>query len=177
MAKDQFFVIDPKQMQNRGMEIVAIGWFERFPGPFVGLAIAGSALDARARQPSGKCAAVVVASSAALAEGHPPKLGGPNHERILEKAPRLEVFDQSSGWFVHCAGDEGKFPVDVSMAVPIARCAGHAAPDLDKADTAFEQTAGGEAIAAKVFGRFVVQAVELPGRFGFAGKVEHLGSA
>ena len=51
VAIGELFVIDAQHMQNRGVEVVAVGRIVGFPAPFVALAEAGPALDSRAGEP------------------------------------------------------------------------------------------------------------------------------
>src|SRR5881397_3430530 len=103
------------------MEIVAVSFARlSFPGPFVAFAVGSAALDARARQPRNGGAAVVIAAGAALAEGHASKLGGPDHQRVLEQAARLEILQQPGDRFVSGTSHRRQFLLDAGMVVPVA---------------------------------------------------------
>src|SRR5258706_16208880 len=85
VAEGQFFVVDPKQVKNGGMEIVAIGFvFNGSPGPFVAFTVSESGLEARASHPGDESTAVVIAPNAALAERYPPKFPGPNQQGCFQ---------------------------------------------------------------------------------------------
>ena len=67
----------------------------------------------------------------------------------------------------------------VFVAVPVAagKAVVRAAPDLNETDAAFEQSARDEAALTEILRDFLVQAVELFGRRGFAGQIQHFGRA
>src|SRR5437879_5126490 len=77
VAESEFLVVDAEQVEDRGVKVVAVGRFDGFPGPFIAFAVGRAGLNTRAGEPGDKCAAVMVAAGAALAEGHAAKFGGP----------------------------------------------------------------------------------------------------
>src|SRR5208337_3304471 len=97
---------------------------------------------------------IVVAALAPLARRHPAELGGPEDDRVVEKAEALEVLDQGRGAAGHAQGQRAVVALDILVRVPVA--AGEAvvaaAPDLHEPDAPLEQTAGGQALAAEVVG-------------------------
>lgn len=63
VAKGQFFMIDPQQMENRGMQVVGSrGILDGLPGPFVALPMGHATFDTGATEPRDKGAPVVVAA-------------------------------------------------------------------------------------------------------------------
>src|SRR5436309_2832433 len=90
----QALVIDPHEMQHRGVQVVARGYV--FEGPIaelVALAMADARLDPRPGQPRHKRPAVVVAAGAPLSHRHAAELGRTNDQRVLEEAAFLEVVE------------------------------------------------------------------------------------
>ena len=64
----QLRVVDAQQVQDRGVQVVAVGLaLGGLPGPVVALAVGDARLDAGAGQPGDGRAAVVVAAGRALA--------------------------------------------------------------------------------------------------------------
>src|SRR5678816_106035 len=136
MTEDEFFVVDSQQVQNSSMLIVTIHWIiGHFVRPFIALAIAGTALEPTTGHPTGKCKRVMIAPFTALAAGHAAKFGRPNHDRILEQATRLKVFDQGGGRLIHATPHVQMVSGQVFMAVPITSWMAviGTAPNLDEA--------------------------------------------
>src|SRR3954462_14051356 len=77
----EFFVVDPKQVQNGGVEIIIGGGIVgSFPGPFIALAVSSPGLHSRARHPSNKGAAIMIATIAALGERHAAEFSCPQEK-------------------------------------------------------------------------------------------------
>ena len=79
-AKRQAGVIDPQQMQQRGVEIVYMHWvLDDIEAKFIGLAMHMARSDAASRQPHAVRAIVVITSViTALDHGSSPKLATPD---------------------------------------------------------------------------------------------------
>src|SRR5439155_1273364 len=119
MAEGELFVIDAEQVQNGGMEVIAVGFSGLgSPRPFVALAVSRTAFDAGAGQPGNECAAVMVPASGALGEGHPAELGAPDEQRVFEHAARFKVFEQGGDGLIGSAGYGRKFFGNVAVIVP-----------------------------------------------------------
>ena len=85
LAKRESFVVDAQQMQNRGMEVVAVGFaFCRFVAPVVTFAIAGAGFDAGSGQPGDKRSSVVIASVAALSKRCATEFCRPYQQRVFK---------------------------------------------------------------------------------------------
>src|SRR5215210_5310018 len=94
VAEGQLRVVDAEQVEDGGVEVVAVSRRASAPGPLVALAVARAALDARAGEPGDEGAAVVVAAGGALAEGLSAELGAVDEQRVVEQAAALEVAQQ-----------------------------------------------------------------------------------
>src|SRR6266516_5820151 len=107
------------------------------------------------------------------------KLRRPDKERVLQHAALLEVVDEGGHRLVH----RGRLLVvilfQVLVAIPVdARAAeGAAVEDLNEAHAAFEESPGHETVPGKAFVRFLIQAVELFCRLGFAVEIGRLRNA
>src|SRR5258706_15969685 len=92
VADGKFLMIDSEQVEDRGMEIVAVGSTGfRLPGPFIAFTIRHSTLDAGARKPRNRRSAVVIAARIPLAERHSPEFGGPDDERVFKQASGFQI--------------------------------------------------------------------------------------
>src|SRR5262249_56390050 len=74
VPKRQLLVVDPQQVQDGRVQVVAVRRLRRPPRPLVALPECGPALDARPGQPGDRRAAVVVAAGRALPAPLPPAL-------------------------------------------------------------------------------------------------------
>src|SRR6266542_7025980 len=84
VAEGESPVIDAEEMQHGRVEIMGAGRVAGgFPRPFVALAVGQAAFHAAPGHPADKRAAVMIASLAALREGHAPKLRAPEHQRVV----------------------------------------------------------------------------------------------
>ena len=89
-------VVDPHQVQDRGVQVVAIRLTDgRLPGPGVAFAVGRASIDPGAGQPCNRGATVVVASGGALGERLAAELGAEEDQCILEQAAGLEVAQQT----------------------------------------------------------------------------------
>ena len=105
-------------------------------------------------------------AEAALAEGRAAELGREDHQRVLEHAARLQVFDQGGRRLVDVVALVGQLTREGDVLVPTA------VEELDEADVAFEQAAGQQAV-----GRIGARAGDLGavGRQGLAGFLGDVG--
>ncbi len=94
----ELLMVQAQQVKDGGVEVVDIHHvFNRLVAEGIGGAEAESVLDARAGEPGGESLGVVIAALGSLLErGHAAELGGPDDQRIVEHAPRLEVDQQSA---------------------------------------------------------------------------------
>src|SRR4029079_16426273 len=118
---------------------------------------------------------VVVATGSALRERLAAELGAEDHERVREQAALVQVLKQRRAGPIHRAGDRRQFLDDVGVVVPVITGAARAAPDLDEARTAFEESSREQTATAEVGGGGIVEAVLRAGLVGLARQVERFG--
>ena len=161
------FVVDAQQVQDRGVEVVAVGLaLGGLPRPVVALAVATPALTPAPASQATDVPPLWSRPGRSLGERHPAELGRPDDQRVVEQAAGLEVLRRPAiGWSTVRAIGGSSVGMSAWLSQLFARPAG-AAPDLDEPDAALEQAAGEQAAAAEVLGGRVVEAVELAGRGG-----------
>lgn len=104
--KYQPFVIDPKLVQHRGVQVPhGDGIFDHVVAELVCLSISDAPFDSTASQPTREAprvmiAAVVVVFEFTLAVNGSAKLAGKNDQRFVQQAPLLEIRDQRRRWLV-----------------------------------------------------------------------------
>ena len=92
------------------MKVVPVYWvLNCLPTDLIGLPVAESRLHPAASKPAGKAVLVVVATGpnlirVRLRERRPAKLGGEQHERVVEHPALFEVTQQTGDRFVDSAG-------------------------------------------------------------------------
>src|SRR5579871_2352157 len=105
VSKRELLVVDPQQVQDRGVEVVAVGLTRgRFVRPFIALAVRSASLDPGPREPRDKGPAVVIAPGAALRKRHPSELGGPDDERVFKHPAGFEIANECRDWLVGAVG-------------------------------------------------------------------------
>ena len=178
----QLFVVDPHQVQNRGVQVV-----DRHPvlygivAEFIGFSIAKTGFDAAARHPHREPLGVMVAADdlrvARLGSWCAAKLAPPQDQRIFQQPPRLEVLDQAGDRFVDLADVDlvSLFQVGVLVPLFVVKRQAVGVTDLDKTDAPLGKAASQQTHLAKVLGLLVVQSVQLPRVGRFAGQVDRLG--
>src|SRR5260221_10328578 len=173
----QTLVVEPEQMQDRGVEIEhRYGLLGDLVAEVIGTADDLAARNAAARHPDAEGVRIMVASDVALRNWHAAELGMPYYQRLVEHAAALQVREQAGDRLV----DLGRMlPVVVDDAV--VRVPGidrvvdiSAAPKLDEADTLLDQSPGHQALAAERLRDFPIEAIELTGLLGFPRKVHRL---
>jgi hypothetical protein len=140
VPKCQLLVIDPEEMENGRVHVIAIGRvFHCLVGPFIALAVGDAALHAAARKPRRERERIVIAAFASLAAGHAAELGRPEDDRVVKKAPGPEILQQRGRRLVHRTGHVGVVSGKVLVGVPVApgKAVVRSAPDLDKSNAAF----------------------------------------
>src|SRR5439155_22335521 len=114
VAEGQALVVDAKDMQDRGVQVVAVSLAAgALVAELVAFSMADAALDAGAGQPRDKSAAVMVAAGGALRKRHAPKLGRPDDQGVLEQAAFFQVRKQRGNRPVDTARDVGELSDDV----------------------------------------------------------------
>ena len=142
LAEGESFVIDAEEVENGGVNVVAlrgIGPVEGFVAPLIAFAVGHSTLDSASREPVGEYVGIVIAALAALGRWHPAEFRGPQHNGVLEHPTLLEILDQGGRTYSHSVGEGTMIAHDIFVTVPIA--AGEtvvaARPDLHETHPAF----------------------------------------
>ena len=84
----EFRVIDPEEMQDRGVDVVHFGWVlavGRLVAEFVARPETDPALDAAAAEPVGEAIRIVIAALTALRTGHAAEFRGPKDNGVFEQ--------------------------------------------------------------------------------------------
>ena len=99
--------------------------------------------------------------------------------RVVQHAAGLQVIDQGGGRPVHAGPHVAMVFGDVFVTIPVAarKAIVGAAPNLHEADAPFQQPAGKQAIAAEIFGHFLVEPVACRVAAVSLRNVEHFGCA
>ena len=171
-------MFEAEEVQDGGVEIVnADGLFLGFVAELVGGADDLAAADFGSGHPDGHGTGVVVTAKASLGDGHAAEFAVPDDEGIVEHAAGFEIGEQPGDGGVGGGGVAGVVCADVFVGVPGIEIlvAEAAVIELDEADTAFDETAGHEALATEGFGVALVEAVEGFGGGGFTGQVDGFG--
>lgn len=102
VIKGQPLVVEAKQVQDRGVQIVDGGdVLLRLPAKQIRCTECVTSLDASAGKPSGEAVGIVVAAAGPfLKSGHAAKLGAPDDQRILEQAALFQVAQQGRSGLV-----------------------------------------------------------------------------
>ena len=136
----------------------------------------GSALDAAAGEPHGEAEGVVVSAVRALGHGGATELAAPNDERLVEQAPRLEVFEQPGDRLVGVAGVASMAALESGVLVPAVGTGVGRTEQFDEADATLDESAGDQAFAAEWLGHLFVESVQLSGGLRLVGEVGQIGN-
>src|SRR5688572_4274649 len=118
-VKTQFFVIEPKGAQDRGVQVFElIGLMHSHESNVVGSANAHARLDASARHPNGEAGGVVLAPVVTLRHGRAAEFAGPNHQRLIEQSSLLEVSQQRRDRLIGPTRTRGVIIRELRMRVP-----------------------------------------------------------
>ena len=154
-------VLDPQQVQDRGVEVVDLDRvLDDVVGEVVGLAVDEARLDAAAGQPDREAARVMVAAvirggELALRVDRPAELAAPDDQRVVEQPALLEVLDECGGGLVGVVALRADLVGQVAVLVPA-----HVI-ELDEPDAALGQAAGEQAIRGVAAGLVDVGAVHV----------------
>jgi len=120
VAVGEASVIDTEQVQDGGVEVVAVGFaIDGLIAEFVAETVGSTGFDACAGEPGDEGAAVVIAPGFSLGEGHAAELGSPDDECVLEHAELFEVPNETGNRLIDGFGDEGEFVGDIGVVVPV----------------------------------------------------------
>src|SRR5262249_36951526 len=93
---DQLLVVEAEAVQEGGVEVVDVGGLiNGVEADLVGSTVGDAALDPTPGHPGREAPGVVVAAVAALAHGRAAEFAAPDHERAVEQAAALQVFQQA----------------------------------------------------------------------------------
>src|SRR5687767_10544320 len=87
ISERQLFMVDPEQMENCCMKIIAIGLvLLRFPRPLIAFSISNARFQAGSSHPGHKSAPIVIAADTSLTERHPTEFSRPDQQRIIKQS-------------------------------------------------------------------------------------------
>ena len=175
-ADGEAFVVEAELVEEGGVDVVNVdGVFDGAEAEFVGLTVDGAAFEAAAGEPHGEGVDVVVAAGgfADFAHGGAAEFAAPDDDGVIEEAALFEVFDEGGGGLVDVEAFGGEVFLEVfggaAVVVPVG------VVELDEADTAFDESAGEEAVAGEAGFFGVFDAVEVEGGLGFVTGVHQFG--
>ena len=174
----ELFVVDTKEVKDRSLEVVDVDFvFDGIEADVITRSVGDAGLHAAAGHPDCVGVGMVIAAplgtivKGTLDEGRASELAGPNDEGVFEKAAGFEVTDQGGGRLVGITTLVVELGGERTMLVPSG------VHELDKARSAFDETASEETVAGKGAGLVDTGAVLLECGFAFAGNVGELGHA
>src|SRR5262249_18752686 len=160
-------VIEAQEPEDSGVQIVNVDrMLDGTEAEIVGGAMNLAALDAAAGQPHAEAIVVVVAAIDAAGVGarsrqlhrrSSAKLATPDHQRIVQHAALLQVFQETADGLIAFPGQAAMLGFQIVVAVPGLT---GAVPDLDEADAFFQEPAGNEKLPALNAG--AVQSADVP---------------
>src|SRR5215472_10584584 len=121
--------------------------FHSLVADIVGRSVSIPAFYAAARHPDAESAGPVIAADgcrASLGDGHAAKLAAPDHQRAVQQAPLLQVFDQGRCRLIRLTGTVAKAVLQVRMCIPNLVLD----EDLHEANTALNQASRHQAALA-----------------------------
>ena len=173
--KDQPRVIDPQQVEDRGVQVEDLDRvLDDVVREVVGLAQGHAGLDSGAGHPDGEAARVMVSpvvrrGELALRIDRAAEFAAPDDQRVIQKSALLQVDDQRRRRHVGVVALAADLVRQVAVLVPA-----HVVK-LDEAHAALGQTAGQQAIRGIAAGLLDVGAVEVEDRLRLAREVGQLG--
>ena len=176
----EFFVIEPQQVEHRGMEVRPGQGVDRGPKTeFICFAKGDPMLQSGSRQPDAEALGIMIPpgaedSGGGLCEWRAAKLGGENQQGVFQHPALFEILDQSGHWLINHRGLALVILAIILVPVPaVARFSTEGSPgkNLHKAGASFEQSPREEATTTAV-GRFgPVNPVATPDELGLGGKI------
>src|SRR5688500_9963179 len=149
MEVGQPLVIDPQQVQQRGVEVVDVdAALDDVVAEVIGGAVDEPRLDAAASHPDGEAARMVVTAvvgrgELALRVARTPELPAPDDERVVEQTAPLEIAHERGAGLIRLAALAPDVPWQVVVLIPALMI------KLDELHAALrqparEETVGGE---------------------------------
>jgi len=157
VADSELFMVNAEQVEHGGIHVVNLGGVfpvEWFVAPLVAFSMGYAALDATAGQPVREDVWIMVTAFTCLGTGHATELRCPVDNGILQQTTLLEVLNEACSSSGHAEGKGWMVASHVLVTVPVSprETIVVATPYLDESDTALDEPAGDEALAAKVLG-------------------------
>ena len=177
VAEGELLVVDAEQVQDRGVQVVAVVRLAALSRTTRRSRRGDAALDARAGEPGDESAAVVVAARRPCVNGMRPN-SVVQTTSVSSNIPRaLRSFSSAATGLSVASAMGGSSLAMLAWLSQLLVGAAGAAPDLHEAHAALEHPPRDQTAAAEILGGFVVEAVELARGLGFAGEVEHFRGA
>ena len=172
LSDGQSGVIDSKQVQDGGVDIVDLSGviaIEGFVAPFVGVSAGDATADSTATQPVGEDIRVMVTAGGPLSGGHASEFCCPEDDGVIQQSALFEIFDERGGADGHTHGQWSVVALNIFVAVPVTAWEAVivSAPDLNKSDASFQQSASDEAFATEAVSFFWDIDFRGPGTAGF----------
>jgi len=174
----ELFVVDTKEVKDRGLEVVDVDFvFHGIEADVITRSVGDTRLHAAAGHPDGVGVGMVIAAplgtivKGTLDEGRASEFAGPNDEGVFEEATGFKITDQSGGGLVGVTTLVVELGGERTMLVPSGM------HELDKACSAFDETAREKTVASKGAGLVDTGAVLFERGFAFSGNVGELGHA
>ena len=111
---------------------------------FVGGSVDSSAFDSASCHPDGKAEVVVTSPVRTLAAGSASEFRAPDHERFVEEASLLEIFQEARDGLIDLPAILGVICFQVAVSIP-SPCSATAMVNLHKPHAAFDQSPRGQA--------------------------------
>ena len=111
---------------------------------FVGGSVDCPAFDSASSHPDGKAEVVVTAPVRTLTAGSASEFRAPDHERLIEEASLLEIFQEPRDGLINLLAIPGVICLQVAVSIP-GTCSATAVVNLYEPDAAFDQSPRGQA--------------------------------
>jgi len=164
-------MIQSEEVKDRRMPVMDLDLSrDRFVAMLVGLPVGVAALHASSRHPH-RVAFVIVISSIGIGRmRRPPKLSAPDHERVLEHVPPLEIFEQTGDGLVRLSAvlPESRFDIRVLIPAPMSQ--------FDKTNTRLRKATGEQALFPKSIGILLTDAIQSERLLRLPGEVHDIGN-
>lgn len=116
VAIGQLLVINPQLVKDGGVQVVEMNpVLPRIVSILIGGAILDPRLDPSTGEEHGIGVGIVIPAVAPLGDWRPTKFPTPQHERLIEQAPLLEISDQPGHRLVHLTGQAGMLLAQVAV--------------------------------------------------------------
>src|SRR5258706_8931141 len=113
--------VQPELVKHCGMyigHIVPI--LDGMEANLIGRSIHDATLDAATSQPYRETKGMMVAAVGALRARRPAKLGGEDHDGVVEQATLLQIPNETGDWFIYLLAQLGVSLLEVAVRIPLA---------------------------------------------------------